>query len=52
MTYIYTVRNESGREVRVVAAHLDEAVAKASPRCPGGMEMVKRAAINLKGTAS
>lgn len=47
MIYIYTFRNEYGLEVKVVAAHLDEAAAKASPGCPGGMELVKRATISL-----
>jgi hypothetical protein len=48
VTYIYTFRNEAGHEVKVVASHLDEAVAKASPLCPGGMEPVKRTTINLE----
>jgi hypothetical protein len=47
VTYIYTFRNEAGHEVKVVASHLDEAVAKASPLCPGGMEPVKRTTISL-----
>jgi len=47
MNCVYTFRNEAGHEVKVVASHLDEAVAKASPGCPGGMELVKKVTISL-----
>ena len=47
MTLIYIFRNESGHEVSVVAKHLEEAIAKASPLCRGGMELTKKVAIPL-----
>lgn len=47
MIYLYHFRNEEDAEVVVTAANLEEAQAKASPACPGGMTLIKRVSPGL-----